>query len=440
MFHNMLKEIWTEKLAELPWYRKILITIIRTILLTIRCFLKNQCMLRASALTFYSLLSLIPVAALAFAVAKGFGYETMLQEWLMNSMEGKEEVAQKIIVFAQTTLKNAKGGLIAGIGSLALLFITIRLLMQVENAMNDIWGIKQGRPILRKISEYLSVILLCPLAIVLSTGAAIFATAQFTGAVHHVPYLSDSMTLVMAYVAQFTPFVTTWAVFTFLYVFIPNTKVKIVPALLGGFVAGVAYYLVQTLYLAAQFTVTQYNAIYGSFAALPLFLIWMQMSWTLVLFGSQLAFALQNVNAYEGTPGDADLGQIRKYIYALKIVRLCACAFEKQLQPPSDAQISEKLEIPVRAARLVIFELITAGILVRVLRNDNSEVYQIARPPLSMTTAAVLKALQNAIPDDGLDPEDIFYKHLQSAWNYSSDSKMNVPLTELEFGTHYFHE
>ena len=306
--------IWTLRAADFPPFVRSLIALLRIIVLSVRCFFKNNCMLHASALTYYTLLAIVPVAALAFAIAKGFGLYARLETWFRGTFAGKEEVAEKIITFSNNLLENTKGGLIAGIGAIALLYVTIRLMMQIEKSLNDIWGVKTGRAILRKISDYLAIVLLCPLIIIVTTGATVYTTVRLSEMVNTIPGISDTMNVLLALSSRALPIVTTWLIFSFIYMFIPNTRVRIIPALTGGFIAGVLYYVVQVLYIAAQYNVAKYNAIYGSFAALPLFLIWLQISWTFILLGAEIAFACQNVSSYEGTPGDGSVGSRRSRI------------------------------------------------------------------------------------------------------------------------------
>ena len=179
--------LWTTKLADHTPVVRAMLNMLRIAILSSRFFLKNNCMLRASALTYYTLLSIIPVAALAFAIAKGFGLYTRLERWLRHSLADKPEVAEKIIEFASSLLESARGGIIAGFGAIALLIITIRLMMQIENSLNDIWGVKTGRTLIRKISDYLSIVLLCPLLIITSTGITVYATMRLSSMAKDFP-------------------------------------------------------------------------------------------------------------------------------------------------------------------------------------------------------------------------------------------------------------
>jgi len=205
----------------------------------------------------------------------------------------------------------------------------------------------------------------------------------------------------------------------------------VLPALAGGFFGGLLYYVIQTLYIAAQFNVAKYNAIYGSFAALPLFLIWLQMSWTFILFGAEVAFSCQNVSSYEGTPGDGSVGNLRKLVYALKLVRECAATFNSEQPPCTDTALSEKLQIPVRTTRLMLYELTQVDILSKVIYEDRYEGYQVALPPERITPVLIMKAFQNEVHDEGLDTSDPVYLQIQKIWASADASDANRPILEL---------
>ena len=422
--------IWTLRAADFPPFVRSLIALLRIIVLSVRCFFKNNCMLHASALTYYTLLAIVPVAALAFAIAKGFGLYARLETWFRGTLVGKEEVAEKIITFSNNLLENTKGGLIAGIGAIALLYITIRLMMQIEKSLNDIWGVKTGRAILRKISDYLAIVLLCPLIIIVTTGATVYTTVQLSQMANAIPGISGTMNAFLALFSRTLPVIITWLIFAFIYIFIPNTRVRIIPALTGGFIAGVLYYVVQVLYIAAQYNVAKYNAIYGSFAALPLFLIWLQISWTFILLGAEIAFACQNVSSYEGTPGDGSVGSSRKLVYAIKLVRTCARAFLNRQPPLTDTELSAKLEIPVRTTRLLLYELCDAGILVKVAPGERGDAFQVALPPEDITPVRIMRALQDPAPDKGLDTADPVCREIEDIWKSAELSPVNRNLAE----------
>ena len=170
-------DIWRlqkKNLSPREWF---FIRQLRTLILTLRSYGEDNCQLRASALTFYSLLSIVPVIAMAFGVAKGFGFEKGLQKILLERFEGQEQVALRIVEFSQALLANVKGGIVAGIGIVLLFYTTIKILSQIENAFNHIWGIQNSRTFARKISDYLSVMLICPVLFTMSSTATVVITS-----------------------------------------------------------------------------------------------------------------------------------------------------------------------------------------------------------------------------------------------------------------------
>ena len=281
-----------------------------------------------------------------------------------------------------------------------------------------------------KISDYLAIVLLCPLIIIVTTGATVYTTVQLSQMANAIPGISGTMNAFLALFSRTLPVIITWLIFAFIYIFIPNTRVRIIPALTGGFIAGVLYYVVQVLYIAAQYNVAKYNAIYGSFAALPLFLIWLQISWTFILLGAEIAFACQNVSSYEGTPGDGSVGSRRKLVYAIKLVRTCARAFLNRQPPLTDTELSAQLEIPVRTTRLLLYELCDAGILVKVAPGERGDAFQVALPPEDITPVRIMRALQDPAPDKGLDTADPVCREIEDIWKSAELSPVNRNLAE----------
>ncbi len=389
-----LHDIWSFKISELSKPRALLIGFLRVAALSLQLFIKNKCQLRASALTFFTLLSIVPIAALLFGIAKGYGFDQVLQEKLRASLIGHEEIADKIIAFSSSMLDNTKGGMIAGAGVLVLLWTVVRLLGHIEGSLNEIWGVQEGRPLLRKLSDYLSMVLICPFLIIVSGSATVFVASQLTGLSHALPF-SETINTFIGLGLKVLPIAALWAVFTFLYGFMPNTKVRFASALIGGIIAGTLYHLLQEVYVYSQIGVARYNAIYGSFAALPLFLIWLQLSWTIVLLGAEISFAYQNVNVYELDPGEKGVSLSRKNLYALELARQAVLNFEAGREPASDEELSKLLEIPIRTARLILYELLCGGILSEVVRKgDGATAYQPAIPTERITPAKVICAIE----------------------------------------------
>ena len=359
------KDVWRIRTKKLSKTKSLLIKQLRTILLAIRGFNEDKCQLRASALTFYSLLSIVPVVAMAFGIAKGFGFEKILERLLIERMPGQEEVIQMIIGFANTFLENTKGGLIAGIGVALLFWTVIKVLGNVENSFNDIWGIKKGRTISRKFSDYLSIMLICPILLIMSSSATVIITSQVKAIMEKISLLGVLSPIIMT-TLKILPYGVIWVLFTFIYIFMPNTKVNFKAGLLGGIIAGTIYQLVQWGYITFQIGAAKFGAIYGSFAALPLFLVWLQISWIIVLLGAEISFAAQNEETYEFEPDCLQVSHSFKRLLSLRIVQMCVKRFCQAEPPLRGDEIAHELEAPIRLTRELLFHLTEAHVLSEV--------------------------------------------------------------------------
>ena len=386
-------DIWRLQAHKLPPGRSFWITQLRILLLAVRRFNLDKCELRASALTFYSLLSIVPVVALAFAVAKGFGVEKILGEQLMAKMQGQEEVAERIISFAQSFLENTRGGAIAGVGIVLLLWTVIKVLGNVETSFNDIWGVKTSRTMGRKLADYLSIIMICPVLLILASSVTVLLTTQVSGLLERLSflgYLAD----VLIWVLKILPYGVIWLVFTFIYVFMPNTKVELKSALWGGILAGTIYQLVQLAYITFQIGVSNYGAIYGSFAALPLFLVWLQMSWLIVLLGAEISFAHQNVATYEFEQDCLSASYSFKRMIALMIASRCVKNFLHAEKPLTAEDISRESEVPIRLVRSVLSDLTEARLLSEIRLDHHEDVaYQPACDIRRLTVVGIIERL-----------------------------------------------
>jgi membrane protein len=386
-------DIWRLQAHKLPPRRSFWITQLRIVLLAIRRFNLDKCELRASALTFYSLLSIVPVVALAFAVAKGFGVEKILSEQLLAKLQGHEDVAERIIGFAQSLLENTKGGALAGVGIVLLFWTVIKVLGNIETSFNDIWGVKTPRSMGRKLADYLSIMMICPILLITASSITVLLTTRVSAMVERLSYLGYVADVLIG-LLRVLPYGVIWIVFTFIYVFMPNTKVQLTSALWGGVLAGTIYQLVQLAYITFQIGVSNYGAIYGSFAALPLFLVWLQLSWLIVLLGAEIAFAHQNVATYEFEQDCLRVSHSFKRMVAVLITSVCVKRLINDETPVTAQDISRMLEVPIRLVRSVLSELTEARLLATVCSGDGGDVaYQPACDIDRLTVAAVIDRL-----------------------------------------------
>ncbi len=364
-FTFLREGIWQIHLADFPRRKARLVRLARMILLAFHGFRNDRCQLRASALTFYSLLSIVPVVAMIFGIAKGFGFEQTLQAQILERFQGQEEVFNRIFTFARAMLDNTRGGMIAGIGIVVLFWSVISLMGNIERALNRIWKVKKARSFGRKFADYLAFMLLSPVLFFLSSSATVFITTRITQITQQVR-LVGTFSPVIFFFLKLTPYGLTWILFSMVYMLMPNTRVRFSAGLLGGIAAGTIYQLVQWGYIAFQIGIAKYNAIYGSFAALPLFLIWLNMSWLIVLFGAELAYAHQYVDTYEFETGRSSLSHRARQLAGLRIVHLAVNRFVQGLPPAAPAELADALHLPLRLTRQIIARLVQTGVLAEV--------------------------------------------------------------------------
>ena len=400
---NFIKhDVWRIRRTNLPPGKSFSLTLLRVLILSIRGFDEDKCQLRASALTFYSLISVVPVAAMAFGIAKGFGFEKLLESQLRTKLAGQEEILDNVIQFSHSLLESTKGGLLAGIGLLVLFWAVIKVLGQIEDSLNDIWGIKEQRTLGRKFGDYLSLMLICPVLVILSSSVTVFVTTQVTLILEKITILG-SFSPIIFLLLQLLPYSLLWGLFTFLYMFIPNTKVRFTSALLAGVVSGTIFQVVQWTYITFQIGVAKYNAIYGSFAAFPLFLIWLQLSWLIVLYGAEVSFAHQNVDTYEFEPDALQVSRQLKKLLSLQIAQYIIQNFARGEAPLTARKVSHELEIPIRLVNDILFDLTQSGILSAAdTGGDGERGFQPARDIGRLTIQHVIDAMEqrgiNTIP------------------------------------------
>jgi membrane protein len=392
---NFLKtDIWRMRLKDHPRGKSFLIRFVRIIVLAVRGFDENKCMFRASALTLFTLLSIVPVIALMFGIAKGFGLQERVAAQVLERMKGQEEMASRIITFANSLLEKASGDIIASVGIAFLFYTIISVLSNVEKAFNDIWGVVKPRSFGRKLGDYLSMILVCPILLVLAGSMTVFVSGQIQVITEKIPFLQNfgpAFWLML----KLLPYCTLWVAFTFIFMFMPNTKVKFTSALIGGIVAGTVFQVVQWAYINFQIGVTRYSAIYGSFAALPLFVIWLQASWLVILFGAEVSFAHQNVETYEFEPDCLSVSRSFKKLLSLLIIQRLVKNFCRGEKPADASVLSKELDIPVRLVRQILYELSESGVASEVRKGEGRDLaFQPAIDADKITVKFVLDRLE----------------------------------------------
>ena len=237
-------DIWRITESEVTRTKFSIYNIIKTIYLCVNRFNKDRIVNKASALTYSTLLAIVPILAIVFAIARGFGVSTIMEHQFRNGFGGATEASDTILEFVNSYLSQTKGGVFIGVGLIMLLWTVINLVSNIEITFNRIWGVKKARSMYRKITDYFSMFLLMPILIVVSGGLSIFMSTM-------LKQIEDFVLLapIIKFLIRLIPFVLTWFMFTGLYIFMPNTKVKFKHALISGILAGSAYQAFQFLYI-----------------------------------------------------------------------------------------------------------------------------------------------------------------------------------------------
>jgi membrane protein len=394
-FLNFIQtDIWRMRLRDHSRGKSFLIRFLRIVALAVRGFNENKCQFRASALTFFSLLSIVPVIALMFGIAKGFGLQERVATQILEKMKGQEEVANRIIEFSNSLLGQTSGGVIAGVGVVFLFWTIISLLSNIENSFNDIWGVVKPRAFGRKVSDYLVTMLVCPILLAVAGGANIFLSAQISTITEKIPLLK-TLGPMFWIIMKLLPYVTLWITFTFIFISMPNTKVKLLSGLIAGIVAGTLFQLVQWAYVNFQVQITSKYAVYGSFAALPLFLLWLQTSWLIILFGAEVSFAHQNVETYEFEPDCLSASHSFKTLLSVLIAQRLVRRFCDGEKPSNASGLSHDLEIPVRLVRQLLHGLSESGVISEAQKGEDKELaYQPATDVDKITVKFVIDRLE----------------------------------------------
>lgn len=366
-------DLWRPSDSVLNHKKKWKYNLIKILFLAIKRFQEDNMSNRASALTYSSLLSVVPMLAVLLAVAKGFGFNNIVESQLFNYFPGQKIVIGRVLSFVDSYMKHTGDGIFLGLGLILLLYTILNLISGIENTFNNIWQVSKGRTYLRKISDYFSVLLILPVFLICSSGISIFMNTVYETISN---YSLLSLGHVYEILLKIIPVFAAISAFTCLYIYMPNTKVKFVNALYGGIFGGIGFQIFQYLYINGQIWVSKYNAIYGSFAVLPLLLLWMQLSWIICLLGAEITYAGQNVNSYDFEKDSKNISRRYSDFLILSIATIIVKRFSEGKPAYTPDEISENYRIPVRLTNKILFKLVNVGIINEIKDEDEYPNYQ----------------------------------------------------------------
>lgn len=422
-----IDKVFSLKIGEIknPFMRRI-VRFVRLVIYMLRSLLHHGTMLRSDALTYYTLISIVPIVALAFAIVNGFGMIDNLVGNLYALLPTMPEVVDLIVNFAERALARTQGGVVAVVSIAMLFWSVISMFNSIESAFDNIWEVKKGRSIVRKISNYITIFVVAPLLWVLSSYLGSFLS--------NVLSLGDHWLLVLT--GKCVSIFIAWAMFTFLFIILPNTKVHFRPACLSGIVTAIFFVSFQWMYVWLQSMMTSYNAIYGSFAALPLFLIWVRVSWQILLLGGELSFAVQNEKVFDEEYQTKELSYSSRRAVMLAVMCHVAEAFRRGQGGLSISQIGTKLHLPMRLLKQSLTTLCQAGMLHEIERevNDNEEFYAPARDISTLRVYEILEAIdRSGYGSEQIDNDEIreWDQTIEQIRHVARTSDKNTLLVEL---------
>ncbi len=370
-----------EKISESD---KFIFKILKLIVFTFENYIKSRSGLWTLTLTYYTLFTIVPVLAIVFVITKGFGAEKILKDELYKSFFIQGEVLDQLIIFAQQALQNAKGGVIAGTGTLFLLWSVIRIFTVIEKSFNEIWKVEESRRPVRKLTDYMSLVVLFPAVIILSNGVT---------TVLQLFILKIDQRLLM--ILNFAPHIITTIFFTLMYLIIPNTKVKFKTAAISGIFSGVVFHITQWGFTMAQVNILSYNAVYGSFSLIPIFILWQKILWFIVLLGAHLSFIIQNSYKYSYTINEVNLSFASKLELSLLCIYCHIKNYENNEPSMSTKDVACYLGVSIGVTQDILNNLAKTGFLVEVVTSSDSRKYKIAKNINELSLGYVIKELSS---------------------------------------------
>ena len=371
------------------------VRIVKTLNLAVRSFLDRGLQDKSASLTFSTLLALVPALALLIAIGRGFGLQDLLKDQLFTYFPAQREVIEKSLTFVDSYLAESAQGVFVGVGLIILLWTLISLLSSIEESFNFIWDLKKDRSLYQKITDYIAICLLIPILMICSSGVSLFMSTVIQSRID-IPFLTPLVNVAL----ELFPLVLVWGAFSLSFWLIPNTKVKFKYAAISGIISAVGFQIIELLFLNGQIYVTKYNAIYGSFAFLPLLLVWMQFSWLILLAGCTLTYCLQNVFAYNYMTDTQYISNSYMRKVTVVISAIVVQRFAKGETPLSATEISQKYELPVRLVNKITSQMHESR-LINYVDLDNGELGVAPSADISNFSAGDLfKRLDNAGDSD----------------------------------------
>lgn len=366
------------------------INILKTMSLTVKSFFNADLQIRAAALTYQTVLAIVPALAMLFAIGRGFGFQNLLKSQLFSYMPAQKSAWEQAFKFVDSYLAQASEGIFVGIGIPFLLWTLISLVSNVEECFNKIWGVPRGRSLWRKITDYTAIFLILPVLMICSSGITVFMSSTLQAT---LPF--DFMSPVIGWLLDGASLILTWLFFAGAYMLIPNTKVYFKNALVAGILAGSAFMILQWLFVSGQIYVTKYNAVYGSFSLLPLLLIWLQLVWLITLTGALVCYSSQNIFQFSFSNEIAGISNDYRWRITMAVLSAVVSRFMEEKKPLADRDLANTYGLPLTLVTDSANMLVECGLLQRVVIGKETDVFGLspAKDPMNITVAQAIEII-----------------------------------------------
>ena len=406
------------------------VKVVKVINLSFRSFLDRDLQTKSMALTFSTVLAIVPAFAMLFAIGRGFGFQNLLEEQLFINFPAQKSFITFALKFVDSYLNEASQGVFVGVGLIFLLYTMISLLSDIETSFNQIWDIKHDRSLYQKVTDYIAICLLVPIMMICSSGVSIFMSTTFQTTTHFA-----FLTPIVNVALEASPFILAFLAFSISFSLIPNTKVKFKYAATAGAICAVMFQILQMLFLSGQLYVSKYNAIYGSFSFLPLLLIWLQLSWLILLFGCVLTYSMQNIFAFNFLDNSVPPSRSLETKVMLIIMAVVARRFHAEEPPLNAQQLSIGYNLPIRMVNRLCDKLKKAGLINMVFKGDDNLGIAPAVDTDELTVGNIFKKIetegnQNFIPRFNEIYADSI-KALDEWFGKCYEDLDNIPLKDL---------
>lgn len=364
--HFLRYDMWRLSTQETPKRWRFFSDCIKVVHFTTQRFIADDLVSKAASLTYSTVLSVVPILAVIVAIAKGFGLQHMVHSTLLTSFPGQREELNIAFGYVDNYLAQVQGGLFLGVGLIILLYTVLMLFASMEDTFNSIWQAPHPRPWSRRILSYLGLFLLVPILLVISGGLTLLMTSIKTS------LMANHIMLAPMYdsLLSLLPFLVSSGLLICAYMFMPNVRVRFWPAFISGVLAGIAFQFFQALYISGVLWISRYNAVYGSFASVPLLLLWLQLSWSIALYGAQLSYCMQHLDSFAFEKSIQRIS--RRYqdfvtiLIASRVVQRFALKGSEG-EPYQAETLANECQIPLRLTVSTLQRLVEAGILTEVL-------------------------------------------------------------------------